>query len=185
MRAIARVICDGIATGLVQLSHNCCNLLWCETLPCIAGQFSRYLQQCCTNFNSKFLDLNMKKTLTIVIPVIGLLFAATVSASGGGGFSSGASSKRVDQQYELGKSYYKARLADGSKLEYCVKSDSDLKKLSRRSVKQFKKGSAADFVAALHNCADPNQKIADLVTDEQGQAILHYLNKRFKLRLKG
>lgn len=127
----------------------------------------------------------MKKTFALLIPVIGLVFATSALASGGGGFSnSGFSSKRVDQQYELGKSYYKARLSDGSKLEYCVKSDSDLQKLSRRSVKQFKKGSASDFVAALHNCANPNQKIADLVTDEQGQAILHYLNKRFKLRLK-
>ena len=128
----------------------------------------------------------MKNTFKILVPAISLIFAASASASGGGGFgNSGFSSKRIDQQYELGKSYYKAPLADGSRLEYCVKSDSDLQKLSRKSVKKFKRGSASNFVAALHNCANPDEKIADLVTEEQGQAILHYLNKRFKLRLKG
>jgi len=126
----------------------------------------------------------MKNTLRILVPALSLFASATVLASGGGGFSAGGNSnQRVDQQYELGKSYYKSRLADGSKLEYCVKGDSGLKKLSRRSAKQFKKGSVSAFVDSLYNCDSPDQKIADLVSDEQGNAILYYLNKRYKLRL--
>ncbi len=127
----------------------------------------------------------MKKSLSILIPAIGLFFATSASASGGGGFgNNGYSSQRIDQQYELGKSYFKGRLADGSRLEYCVKTNSDLVKLSRRSVKQFKQGSTSAFVDSLYNCNNPDQRIADLVSQEQGQAILHYLNKRFKLRLQ-
>ena len=113
-----------------------------------------------------------------------LLISPLVTASGGGGFDqSGFSQKRIDQQYETGKSYFKSRQADGSRLEYCIKSDSGLKKLSRRSVSAFKRGPASDFVASLYSCADPNLKIADAVPEGQGDAILYYLNKRFKLRL--
>lgn len=114
-----------------------------------------------------------------------VLASPLASASGGGGFGqSGYSQKKVDEQYELGKSYYKAAQADGSRLEYCIKSDDGLKKLSRRSVKPFKKGLASTFVDNLYSCADPNQKIADAVADNQGTAILYYLNKRYKLRLQ-
>jgi len=114
-----------------------------------------------------------------------LLFASpAIFASNGGGFDqSGFSQKKIDQLYETGKSYYKSRQANGSRLEYCVKGDSGLKKLSRRSVKRFKKGPASDFVGSLYSCTDPNQKIADVIPDDQGEAILYYLNKRFKLRL--
>lgn len=126
----------------------------------------------------------MKTTFKILLPAIGLVASATVLASGGGGFSAGgSSSQRVDQQYELGKNYYKSSQANGSRLEYCVKDNKGIKKLSRRSVKQFKKGSVDKFVDSLYNCAAPDQKIADVVSDEQGTAILYYLNKRFKLRL--
>ena len=126
----------------------------------------------------------MKTTFKILFPVIGLVASATVLASNGGGFNTGASSsQRIDQQYELGKSYYKSSQADGTRLEYCVKGNGGIKKLSRRSVKKFKKGSVDEFVGSLYNCAIPDQKIADVVSDEQGAAILYYLNKRFKLRL--
>jgi len=113
-----------------------------------------------------------------------LMSSPLALASGGGGFDqSGFSQKRIDQQYEAGKSFYKSRQADGSRLEYCIKSNSGLKKLSRGSVKPFKKGPASEFVASLYSCADPNLKIAEAVPDDQGDAILYYLNKRFKLRL--
>lgn len=119
-----------------------------------------------------------------MIPIVGLVASATVMASNGGGFNTGAlSSQRIDQQYELGKSYYKSAQADGSRLEYCVKDNNSMKKLTRRSVKKFKKGPVNEFVDSLYNCASPDQKIADVVSDEQGTAILYYLNKRFKLRL--
>lgn len=114
-----------------------------------------------------------------------LLASPLVSASGGGGFDqSGFSKQRIDQLYETGKAHYKSRQADGSRLEYCIKTESSLKKLSRRSVKPFKRGSAAAFIGSLYSCADANLKIADAVPDDQGDAILYYLNKRFKLRLE-
>ncbi len=106
-----------------------------------------------------------------------------LASSGGGSFGS-SNSSRVDKQYELGRTYYKSRQANGSKLKYCVQTGDELKKLSRRSVKQFKNGSASDFIDSLYSCTDPDLKIADLVPADQGDAILYYLNKRYKLRLK-
>jgi len=105
-------------------------------------------------------------------------------ASGGGGSFGSSGQSSVDKQYELGRSYYKSRQANGSQLKYCVRSGDDLKKLSRRSAKKFKNGSVSDFVDSLYSCEDPNLKIADLVPSNQGDAILYYLNKRYKLRLK-
>ena len=127
----------------------------------------------------------MKTTLRVCIPLLGLFVSASVLASSGGGFNTGGhSSQRIDQQYELGKSYYKARQADGTQLQYCIKDNDSVKKLSRRSVRKFKNAAATDFVNSLYNCAAPDQKIVDLVNEEQGTAVLYYLNKRFKLRLK-
>lgn len=126
----------------------------------------------------------MRQTFVALAVTSLITFSGATFASGGGGFdTSGFSSQRVDQLYEEGKSYYRARQADGTQLEYCVKKGSDLNKLSRRSVRSFKRGSAAAFIDSLYSCSDASAKIADLVPDDQGQAILYYLNKRFKLRL--
>jgi len=111
-----------------------------------------------------------KSTLAAICLAAGsLVLSTSVSASGGGGFNQG---QRIDQQYELGKSYYKSAQADGTRLEYCVKTGDGLKKLSRGSVKAFKRGTVSNFVDSLYNCADPSAKIADSVPDNQGDAIL-------------
>ena len=107
---------------------------------------------------------------------------ATASTGGGFNFSSSARSS-VDQQYEDGKAYYKSRQADGSRLEYCVKGDDSFEKLSRHTVRPFKRGPASEFVSSLYSCDDPDLKIADALSEDEGTAILYYLNKRFKLRL--
>lgn len=113
-----------------------------------------------------------------------LALSSGALASGGGGFSSSSFSQRtVDKTYEQGKAFYREPLADGTRLEYCVKQGDDLTKLTRRSVSAFKRGPASAFVDSLYSCAEPDTKIAELVSDDKGEAILYYLNKRFKLRL--
>lgn len=126
----------------------------------------------------------MRKPIIAATFVIATAVSSLAAASGGGGYDNSAfSQNRIDQQYELGKSYYKSPQADGSRLEYCVKTDSGLKKLTRSSVKQFKRGTVSAFVNSLYSCNDPSLKIADAVASDKGDAILYYLNKRFKLRL--
>jgi len=113
-----------------------------------------------------------------------LLSTPLAFASGGGGFGQDSySQQRIDHQYEQGKSFYKSRQADGSRLEYCIKTDSNLTKLSRKSVRPFKRGPVSAFVGSLYSCTDPNLRIADAIPNHHGNAILYYLNKRFKLNL--
>jgi len=129
--------------------------------------------------------LARKPLMAAICLTAGLVIASPqLLASGGGGSFNSSSGRSIDKTYELGKSFYKSRQADGSKLAYCVQTGDDLKKLSRRTVKPFKNGSVSKFVDSLYDCADPNTKIADVVPESQGDAILYYLNKRYKLRLK-
>lgn len=137
------------------------------------------------NREHKFQGNLMRTHLLTFITVFTLFLSPFAMASSGGGFGQGGySQKKVDQQYEIGRSYYKGKQADGSTLTYCIKKGDSLSKLSRKSVKPYKKGTVSAFVDSLYSCADPDVKISELVGDSQGQAILYYLNKRFKLRLK-
>ena len=127
----------------------------------------------------------MRQILLTVVTVFAVILSPLAMASGGGGFGQGGySQKKVDQQYQLGRTYYKAKQADGSTLTYCIKKGDSVSKLSRKSVKPYKRGTVSAFVDSLYSCDNPELTISELVDDNQGEAILYYLNKRFKLKLK-
>lgn len=125
----------------------------------------------------------MKRIFTILLATLCLGASSALLADAYIG-KEAAYTQTIDFQYALGKSYYKTTQADGSRLEYCVHGDNGLLKLSRPSVKRFKHGPASRFVDSLYNCANPAAKITDTVPEEQSDAVLHYLNKRFKLGLR-
>lgn len=129
----------------------------------------------------------MIRTLsTSILSIILLSSLASVSqASGGGGFDQGFSQRKIDKTYEAGKSYYKAKLNNGSVLSYCVVSGDELKKLSKRSLRPLRKSSAQALSASLVNCDSPDQSVVAVVGQDKMPAIVHYLNKRFKLKLTG
>ncbi len=136
-------------------------------------------------YKNKFTVMTRASIVTASIVMATIVMSQAAFASSGGAYRQNQSSQnKVDKEYELGKSYYRAAQADGTRLEYCVKDGDSLKKLSRRSVKPFKSGLVSNFSDSLYNCADASVKIFDIVADEQSNAILYYLNKRFKLRLK-
>ena len=126
----------------------------------------------------------------IFLAVVSTSISTSVFAVGVGGISEFEAEilgirKPVDKYFELGESYYKSPLADGSRLEYCVlTAETGLKKISRRSVRSFRNGPKSRFVNKLLHCSDPSVKIVEIVPAEETDAILYYLNKRFKLRLK-
>lgn len=122
---------------------------------------------------------------TFFLTVFSISISSSVFANGGGGFGGIENETPVDKYYDLGESYFKSRSADGSRLEYCVLTrNSGLKKLSRRSVRSFRNGEESVFVDKLLHCDEPAVKIVEIVPDEERDAILYYLDKRFKLRLK-
>lgn len=130
----------------------------------------------------------MKRAYTILLASLSLTVSSALVAKGNGPDTDtgieASNSQTIDLQYELGKSIYKSTRADGSRLEYCVNGDNRLLKLSRPAVKRFRNGLASDFVDSLYNCEDPAVKITDTWPVEQSDAILYYLNKRFKLGLR-
>ncbi len=132
---------------------------------------------------------NLRATMKLVIRSVAaalvLVISPVTQGSDGGGFNQGGFSQRkIDQQYELGKAHYKSGKVDGARLQYCLKTADGLKKLSRKSVRPFKRGPASDFVASLYSCDNADLRISEVIDEEQGQAVLYYLNKRFKLRLR-
>lgn len=129
----------------------------------------------------------MFRTLAVSILSIVLLGSTlgVAQASGGGGHNQGFSARKVDKLYEEGKSYFKAKVNNGASLKYCVQSGDELKKLSKRSLKPLRKSNEQAFAASLYNCDTPDQTILAVVGQDKMSAIVHYLNKRYKLKLSG
>ncbi len=107
-------------------------------------------------------------------------------ASGGGiGSNQDGYSKKVDQLYEKGKSYFHSSYVDGKRVEYCVTEKDSPKKISRKSLKRFHATSPDMLMAQLVHCDDPGQLVSAEVPRNQIDAIVYYLNKRYRLSLYG
>ena len=125
--------------------------------------------------------------------LICLLFAATAQASGGGGgsYSSGsfpkAKARQTDHTYEHGKAIFHGRAANHKGVNFCVlstKSKSGFAKVKRKTVKHLKKTSYLRVAENLVTCDDSKQPIQQLLTRGEVNAVVYYLNKRYKLKLK-
>ncbi len=127
----------------------------------------------------------MFRTLTASFLTIVMLgtTAGLAQASGGGGFNQGFSQRKVDKLYEEGKSYYKARVDNGDVLSYCVKTGEELTKLSKRSLRALRGSNSQTLASSLYNCNKPEQSVVEVVGQEKMPAVIHYLNKRYKLKL--
>jgi len=127
----------------------------------------------------------MFRTLTASFLTIVMLgtTAGLAQASGGGGFNQGFSQRKVDTLYEDGKSYYKARVDNGDVLSYCVKTGEELTKLSKRSLRALRGSNSQTLASSLYNCNKPEQSVVEVVGQEKMPAVIHYLNKRYKLKL--
>lgn len=126
-----------------------------------------------------------------IVLISAVLLSASALASGGygggGGYSggSGFKSRPVDQAYEYGKSVYKGRNKAYGKIKYCITSEDGAEKvkLKRGSLKPYKGGTFADLAGNLYNCDAPDTAIKDILSLNDLQHVLYYLNKRYKLKL--
>lgn len=107
--------------------------------------------------------------------------------SGGGGYSNGSGNRQrvVDQNYEIGKSIYLGRKAGEPTLQYCILVDDEKKPVKRKSIKPFKAQTYEAVASNLYQCDKPDELIADGLTRDSFLYVLYYLNKRYKLDLKG
>ena len=117
-----------------------------------------------------------------------LLLAGPVIASGGGSGNIVAPTgpmqeRKVDERYEYGKAVYLGREPGTTKIPYCVLVDGEPKKLKRRTLKPYRKGSVVDFANALYHCDDPSKLALLSLAKDQVPHVLYYLNKRYRLKL--
>lgn len=121
--------------------------------------------------------------------IAGIVFATLTTvtyASGGGGYGSTPTSvQSVDQAYEVGKSVYRGKAPGLKKIKYCVDNGTEKVKVKRKNLKSFKNGKARDLAAALYDCDNPDTKIHQILSNADISSVMYYLNKRFRLKLRG
>ena len=130
--------------------------------------------------------------LSVCVLASGLIASPLISASGSGGYSggssfpSGPSPRPVDAVYEHGKSLVSGRNKTYGKMKICINhsESGESQKIKRKYLKPYKQGSALDFANSLHNCQSPEQKVTEVYARNDLAALVHYYNKRYKLKLK-
>ncbi|MBX2869125.1 MAG: hypothetical protein KTR18_10645 [Acidiferrobacterales bacterium] len=127
----------------------------------------------------------MKNTLMTLATVLLFAASATAFSSGTESYGTAYKTKKVDQLYEKGKASYYAKDTNGQRLRYCVKTDENVQKVSRKSLKTFAGTSETELTNNLVSCDSPDSKITSIVDSEQVSAMVYYLNKRYRLNLYG
>lgn len=112
--------------------------------------------------------------------------AALLACAGNLAVASGSearSGETFDAVYEEGKALLKGRVSGIDKVTYCVATADGAIKLKSRSIKLHRGSTSAALAASLVNCDAPDQGIADHLDPPSVRAVLHYLNKRYRLKL--
>lgn len=127
----------------------------------------------------------LKSKLTLLAMLMVLMPFQLANASGS--FPSGSVQPRpVDAVYERGKALFKGRDKSYADVRVCINDSNsgETVKVKKKLLKPFKKAKVTDFAASLHNCAMPEEKIADVYALNDLAALVHYFNKRYKLKLQ-
>jgi len=120
------------------------------------------------------------------------LSSGAVLASGGGSYGGGSyggdtyQQRKVDETYEVGKAIYNGRQSGYPKLSYCVvASEGEKVPLKSKSIKQYKRTSYNELSQNLYNCDNPDSLISSELSQDAMLHVLYYLNKRYRLSLRG
>ncbi|MEM9174263.1 MAG: hypothetical protein AAGC67_03445 [Myxococcota bacterium] len=142
----------------------------------------------------------MRKSAFTGVGVVCLvsLMAATASASGGGGygggggFGGGSVRERTDPAYERGKRVAKGRAPSARGFKVCVAVSSEdtdedgrlvAKRFSSRSLRPLRATTATTVARRLVDCKDVTASADQRLSVRDLSDLVHYLNKRYKLRL--
>lgn len=121
-----------------------------------------------------------------------LFISTSVFASGGGGYGggfsgSGVNSRSVDRLYEAGKSIAKGRNKTYGKLKICVvdtqTEELEKVKIKSKTMKPYKGKTLVELANNLYDCENPEQPIFKVLSRDDMNLVLYYLNKRYKLKL--
>ena len=118
------------------------------------------------------------------IAIVITLFSVSGFASGIGNYGQGeGSTTRVDRLYESGKSVYYAKGSNGESVQYCINDGEQSERVSRRTLKPFVGSSVNELTARLVRCDDVERPVSELLDQSEVDAIVYYLNKRYRLSL--
>lgn len=127
----------------------------------------------------------MNKVIWLLIS--GLLITGAAHASGSGSYGSYGTddrqTKQVDEAYEYGKAIYKGRVKSIGKINFCLDQGDQLIRAKRGSLKGYTGGSFQQLANELVNCKNPDEQIITKIGEQKTRFLLHYLNKRYKLKL--
>ena len=115
----------------------------------------------------------------MTIAVITAFLSLPTFASGTGGSGGGS----ADFLYESGKAKIKNTVIDGVRHQYCVKSDDAVNRISTSALQPFKFTDAATLKQHIVSCDAPDQTILEQLSRYNAMAVVHYLNKRYRLAL--
>lgn len=122
--------------------------------------------------------------IAAVFMVSFFLMAVNASASGTSYSSSSSDSKKVDRAYEYGKSLYKGRISSVGKVKFCIATGDTIVKVKRGTLKTYSGGSFSGLGYRLVDCEQPGQRIVDKLGERNTGFLVHYLDKRYKLKLR-
>ena len=115
---------------------------------------------------------------------------------GGGGYGSPspANSRLSDPLYDVGKSLYQGRNRRHRGLQICLletpanerstKKATDQVPLSRKHIRGHRNSTVLELTTQMVRCGEPETAITSVLSTSDLEALLHFLNKRYRLRLK-
>lgn len=92
---------------------------------------------------------------------------------------------RVDEQYEYGKAMLSGRLQKFRGVDFCL-TEGDRRRaarISRYNLTRFRDADSTNLFRALTDCRRPELDILQVTEPAEAQALVHYLNSRYDLRL--
>lgn len=118
------------------------------------------------------------------VAILIALFSFNVFASGIGSYGQDeGSAVRIDRLYESGKSVYYAKGSGGESVQYCINDGGQVERVSRRTLKPFVGSSVDDLTARLVRCDDAENPVSQHLSQDEVDAVMYYLNKRYRLSL--
>lgn len=120
------------------------------------------------------------------------VFTYSAIASSGGGYGGGnlglgSNTRTVDQAYEAGKNLFNGRNKTYEKFKICVidLESNDKVKIKSKTIKPYKGKKARELAYNLYSCDDSERQVVNVLSRNDMNLVLYYLNKRYKLKLQG
>ncbi|MEO0424680.1 MAG: hypothetical protein AAF184_20250 [Pseudomonadota bacterium] len=93
---------------------------------------------------------------------------------------------QADPIYELGKAVFNGKLRDYGRIKFCVGDPgaSAGDRVNRKTLKPFRGAVPGTLASQLHDCDSPEVGASELLARSDLVAMLHYLDVRYRLKLK-